>query len=190
MILFRRRLERPPLEARAEGHWRVPNASSDRELHWIQPRRFAGEWLLLAGSEQLGLLQRQGHFRGAWSFASGEGAFTILHDAWRSGASIRRVGEETALAQYRRKWLGRGAIEVDNGIRYLWCAPKWWSGVRELQTESGETRLHITPERGLIRYQGEVVLDAGARDLPHLTALLALTWWITLAGMSRRRHTH
>lgn len=190
MILFRRRLERPPLEARAEGHWRVPNASSDRELLWRQPRAFAGEWLLLAGSERLGLLQRQGHFRGVWTFASGEGAFTVHSMPWRRGAEIRRVGETTVLAHYLRSWRGRGAIELENGTRYPWRAPHWWSGVRELQTESGETRLRITPQHGFVRYQGDVILDAGARDLPHLTALLALTWWITLLGMSRRRHAH
>jgi hypothetical protein len=162
-------------------------ARVDRDgLLWSRGGPFSSEHRLDAGDQRVATLRFVGRFRRSAVAECGAAHWRLERPSVWSGV-IRIVDADTGelVGLFRRRFLGGGTLELENGNRYRWRRFGLWVARWGFEREQGGDPLVTFRSRvTLFQTRDEVAIDADARRLPELPLLLVLGRYL---NVRRRR---
>jgi hypothetical protein len=99
------------------------------------------------------------------------GTWVIERKGLRQTIALRPVGDQSSQPSLKRGMSGQATLRFPDGRAYTWQCTSCWHGVWAWRTPEGNPLLHLTRGR-------QVHLEPAARDLPELTLLAVLGWYL------------
>lgn len=159
------------------------NDHLDRLLRWEQPRALKRSYELRAGDAVLGDLTWTKTF-GTLAEGTVDGTtFTFKRSGFlHPYVTVRKVPFEEDVARLQLSFNGSGALETNEGKRYLLQKLSFWKNEWGMQDESGNLLMTVkVPTR--LRRVGEVEVSESGRGDPHLPMLALLLWYVVAQAL-------
>src|SRR4051794_23506444 len=127
---------------------------ADHELQWKQPGRLKAVYELHAGTELVGMIDFQ---RSTLATAEAEGfAWTFKREGfWRQRVTVRPVGSEANVAEFRPHLGGGGELGTTDGRTFYLGASNFWHS-EWLWKRSDQPLVTFRPRSGALRTEGSV----------------------------------
>jgi hypothetical protein len=155
-------------------------------LHWKQPKRLQGEYLLQSQDHTWGILQcDENHFirRANVKTAAEEWRFKYTRFSLPK-VTIQIKNNLVAQAIIETNWGWRGTLILADNLRYTWKTTGYTEDEFCFLTKDNHPVLFIRPRTGLLKLEAEVEIDPAILHNPHLPLLATLSWFLVLLRMS------
>ena len=150
-----------------------------QDLVWTQPARSKQAFELHAPTEVVATLQFERS-----SLASGQAAeqsWTFKREGfWHPQVTARVAGSDSNLAVFKPAWTGGGTLELPEGRVLKFGAANFWHSQWSWWDPSGKPLVQFKSHAGLLRMEGQVVIDPDAGALPELPLLVVLGWYLLI----------
>jgi len=148
------------------------------ELHWKQGERLKAVYELHAGTDLLGMIDFQ---RSTLATAEAEGfAWTFKREGfWRQRVTVRPVGSDANVAEFRPHLGGGGELSTTNGTTFHLGASNFWHSEWQWR-RADEQLVAFRPRSGALKTEGSVVVAPAAVQLAELPLLVLLGWYLIL----------
>lgn len=160
---------------------------AEMPLYWVQPKTFDRWFELRAGDELAATLGWKTSCGTLAAAESGDGRWTFKRVGFLNPrVTVREAGSQIDLAIFWPRWLGDGTLEFANGRIFRWQSTNFW-GTNWMFAASDGTPL-VTFKEGsreaklsdLFKTQAFVEIQPQARDLPELSLLVMIGWYLMI----------
>jgi hypothetical protein len=149
-------------------------------LQWQQPDLFKMEFELTSGDALFAALR----FRSSWgtyaTSESADGCWTFKRVGFFSThVSIRPCNSEEEIATFKNNtWTGGGTLLFPDGREFP-ANTNFWMTQFEFKTQSGESLVHYQ-SGGFVRPSAQVTIQAAAGQIPELSLIVMLGWYLII----------
>ena len=148
------------------------------QLTWVQPARLHQAFELHASDDVVATLRFDKR-----SLATGETSnkrWTFNRQGfWRPSVTIS-VPDSDVTALFKPAWKGGGSLELPQGGALRFGAANFWRSQWEWSDGDANPLVHFKSNSRLMRTEGRVDIEAGARAVPELQLLVVLGWYLVI----------
>jgi len=145
------------------------NYPSSNELRWVRPKRQRHIYELHSEDAVLATVNWKGAANASALVESANGSWTIAQHGLAQ--TIKDTNSQTDLATIKRGITGNITLSFPNGRVFRWHCTSFWRSTWSWVDADNRPVLHL-------KTGTSVQLEAGAQDVPELTALLTLGWYL------------
>jgi hypothetical protein len=152
-----------------------------QELTWAQPRKHKREYELRAGTEVVATLRWQNRHSQVAAGEAAQGRWTFERLGFlHPHVEARQDQSDLELARFQPHWRGGGTLEFPDGRRFDLRPTSFWNAEWAWTTTNNDLLLRITRESRRVQHKGYVDLLPTASDIPELSLLILLGWYLVL----------
>jgi hypothetical protein len=164
-----------------EDSVRAIRAFDNTILHWVSLGRGQGVYELRAGDEVVGTLRRVKLPGSLCVLDTADGTWTCKRSSRLAAAvTVRVAGEETNYAVFTHHWPTTGTLDLGNGRKFRWHAAHRRQRFWKWTDASNRWVVRLTQEGESPAPVARVDLAPGAGDLPDISLLITLGWYVAL----------
>ncbi|MGA7614285.1 MAG: hypothetical protein WBX15_03810 [Thermoanaerobaculia bacterium] len=154
--------------------------SSDKKLCWIHPDPAQRYFELVADSEPVAKLQLQQGIVALAHAEAAEGRWTFKQVGFlHPHVTVRQQGADVNVAKFEPNASGGGALHFPDGRSFRWVSNFWlseWSW-----TDVADNRvMSFRRDFAIDKREGELTLRLDAKEIPHLSILALLGWYLII----------
>lgn len=155
--------------------------AGDNTLRWTRPSMLARQYELVAGTEVVGGLKWESMFGSLATAEAADGSWTFKRAGFMSPrVTVRAPGSETDVAVLRVGIKGDGLLHGPERRKYQWQRTSFWRPEFAFATETGRLLISFDPDFSLLKHAATVKLEPEALDIPDLSLLVTLGWYLML----------
>jgi len=161
------------------------SAVGDRPLHWVYPDEQHREFVLRAGSEEIGRLEFCEQ-TGTRSIAEIEGRKWVLESADHPPrVVVRPDGVNQVTALFTPCPTGGGMVLFAAGMRYRWSRASLLSGTWCFRCETAKSSVCVSQKAGPLKNGADLKICPDALGLPDAPILVLLAWYLRVIEFER-----
>ena len=157
----------------------LTDSSARDALAWGQRSAFQRNYELAAGPRIIATLRFEKSF-GASAAGTFEGMdFRLLRTGILQPRVIVTDADGRALARFRPNWTGGGAVEFNDGVRFLWKATNFWKSEWAFVDAEKTPQLKFFQQMAMFRNGARV---SAVSETPYTPVQCILGWYLLVVA--------
>jgi hypothetical protein len=150
-------------------------------LNWSQPKAMTQAYELHAAGEVVGRLTWLNMTGSLAKAETAEGIWTFKRVGFLSPkVSSRVAGTEKDIALFEPSFTGAGWLNCESGLRLRWKSTGFWHRVWSFSQPDEQPLVSFKSAQTLFKAAAEVEIAHAARDLPELSYLVCMGWYLVV----------
>jgi hypothetical protein len=155
------------------------NTVAGQELIWTRVSKSPLVYELRAGDITVAALRWQHGSLAEAETADGQWTFKRA-GFWHPRVTVRVPGSDADVALFAANWHGGGSLHLAAERQFAWSAANFWHSQWAWKDAAGLPLMTFTSKRGTAPAEGQAEVALAALDLPELSLLAPLGWYLLL----------